>query len=302
MKINWYPGHMHKTRKLISEAMAKVDVVLEVLDARLPQASGNPLLRSLRRGKPCIKLLAKEDLADPKITRVWLQTLEKEKGVKALAIDARNARHAVKICKLCRTMAPHRGSGGRPIRVMVVGIPNVGKSTIINLLVGRKVAQVGNKPAVTKIPQLVDLKNGIVVNDTPGLLWPNLEDQNGAYCLAASGAVGENAMDYLEVGLFAVDYLRNQYPTLLTSRYGSVDLAAAPDQLLEQIGRIRGCLISGGEVDQRKTAELLLRELRGGKIGRISLEIPGEKRLGSTPPQSSAEVPWGEGKGHNDTA
>ena len=302
MKINWYPGHMHKTRKLISEAMAKVDVVLEVLDARLPQASGNPLLRSLRRGKPCIKLLAKEDLADPKITRVWLQTLEKEKGVKALAIDARNAKHAVKICKLCRTLAPHRGTGGRPIRVMVVGIPNVGKSTIINLLVGRKVAQVGNKPAVTKIPQLVDLKNGIVVNDTPGLLWPNLEDQTGAYCLAASGAVGENAMDYLEVGLFAVDYLRNQYPTLLNSRYGSVDLAAAPDQLLEQIGRIRGCLISGGEVDQRKTAELLLRELRGGKIGRISLEIPAEKRSENNPPQGAAETPRGEGKGNDDTA
>lgn len=302
MKINWYPGHMHKTRKLISEAMAKVDVVLEVLDARLPLASGNPLLRSLRRGKPCIKLLAKEDLADPKITRVWLRTLEKEKGVKALAIDARNGKHAVKICKLCRTLAPHRGTGGRPLRVMVVGIPNVGKSTIINLLVGRKVAQVGNKPAVTKIPQLVDLKNGIVVNDTPGLLWPNLEDQNGAYCLAASGAVGENAMDYLEVGLFAVDYLRNQYPMLLTSRYGSVDLAAAPDQLLAQIGRIRGCLISGGEVDQRKTAEMLLRELRGGKIGRISLEIPGEKKSENNPPQSAGEATRGEGQGNNDTA
>jgi len=276
MKINWYPGHMHKTRKLIGEAMGKVDVVLEVLDSRLPQASSNPLLRSLRKGKPCIKLLSRDDLADPKVTKEWLRVLGLEKNVKALAIDARDKKNSGRIIKLCRTLVPNRGVAGKPIRVMVVGIPNVGKSTIINLLVGRKVAQVGNKPAVTKTPQLVDLKDGIVINDTPGMLWPNLDDQQAAFCLAASGAIGENAMDYLVVGLFGLKYLQSRYPQRLTERYGDIDVSCSPEQLLEQIGRNRGCLIPGGEVDQRKTSELILRELRSGKLGRISLEWPNE--------------------------
>ena len=276
MIIDWYPGHMKKARAQIVEILPKIDLVIEVLDARLPASSANPLLQRLRRNKPCLKILNKADLADPTTTGAWIRALEKEQGVKALPLEARSRRDAGLIPKLCRKMLPERVKAGKPLRILVVGIPNVGKSTLINTLAGKKIARVGDKPAITTCPQQIDLRNGILLSDTPGLLWPVLDNLAGACRLAASGALGDNAYDTLEVGLTTNAYLVEKYPSMLTARYGLETLPEPPLALLEEIGRQRGCLVSGGEVDLRRAAELLLRELRSGKLGRISLEHPAE--------------------------
>lgn len=273
MKIEWFPGHMNTARRQISEVMPTIDVVIEVLDARLPISSANPLLEELRGNKPCIKVLNKNDLADPGITKAWVRHLEKEKGVKAFPLDAKQRNEAGQLTKLCQRMVPHRGKPGKPLRAMVMGIPNVGKSTLINTLAGKKMARVGDKPAITTCPQQIDLRNGILLSDTPGLMWPVIEDQNGAYRLAASGAIGANAMDYAEVALFTLKWMAHKYPTQVMKRYKLKELPEG-EAFLEELGRRRGCLISGGEVDLHRAAELFLRELRAGKLGRISLEEP----------------------------
>ena len=287
MAIKWYPGHMARARRQIVEGLARIDVVIEVLDARLPFSSANPLLDELRHGKPCIKVLNKNDLADPVVTRAGIRYFEDSAGVRALPLDATQHADVRLIPKLCRRMAPHRGRPGRTLRAMVVGIPNVGKSTLINTLAGKKMARVGDKPAITTSPQQIDLRNGIHLNDTPGLLWPVLSDQQGAYRLAASGAIGDTAIDYVDVAMFAAEFILQRYPDLLKERYRLTALPETPAALLDEIGRRRGCLSAGGEVDLYRAAEILLRELRAGKIGRISLEDPdrdfAEPAAGSAP-------------------
>jgi ribosome biogenesis GTPase A len=280
MIIDWYPGHMKKARAQIIEVLPKVDLVLEVLDARLPLSSSNPLLERLRGHKPCIKILNKKDLADPNITRSWLRQLEKQQQVKALALEAKDRRDVGLIPKLCRKILAQRVNAGKPLRVMVVGIPNVGKSTLINTLAGKKMARVGDKPAITTTTQQIDLRNGILLLDTPGILWPVLDNLSGACRLAASGALGEAAYATLEVALATLTYLREHYPQQLKNRYQLDDLSAAALTILEQIGRGRGCLVSGGDVDLHRAAEMLLRDLRTNKIGRISLERPAEETSG----------------------
>lgn len=276
MTIEWYPGHMNRARRQIAEAMPNFDVIIEVLDARLPASSANPLLEKLRGGKPCIKVLNKNDLADPEITRAWVRYFEKEAGVRALPLEARKRIEVGRIPKLCRRLAPHRGKPGKPLRAMVIGIPNVGKSTLINTLAGKTIARVGDKPAITTCPQQIDLRNGILLSDTPGLLWPVMSDQRGAYRLATSGAIGDGAMDYADVAHFAADFMARRYPNLVRSRYKLAELPESATALIEEIGRRRGCLASGGEIDRHRAAEAFLRELRGGMIGRVSLEEPGE--------------------------
>jgi ribosome biogenesis GTPase A len=279
MKIDWYPGHMAKAKRQIAEVMPKIDVVIEVLDARLPVSSANPMLEKLRGQKPCIKVLNKSDLADPEVTAGWVKYFDQMAGVKAIPIEA-NKRSAVgQIPKLCRILVPHRGVPGKTLRAMVVGIPNVGKSTLINTLAGKKMARVGDKPAITTCPQQIDLRNGIHLSDTPGLLWPDIRNQKSAYRLATSGAIGEGGMDYENVAFFAAEYLLERYPQSLSSRYKIKALPESASELLEQVGRKRGCLVAGGHVDQQRAAELLLRELRSGLIGRISLEKPGDDDL-----------------------
>lgn len=275
--IGWFPGHMARARRQIAEALATIDVVIEVLDARLPAASANPLLQELRGGKPCLKILNKQDLADPEVTAAWVKHFETLNGVRALPMDARQRSEAASLLNLCRQLAPHRGKPGKILRALVVGIPNVGKSTLINTLAGRKMARVGDRPALTTCTQQIDLRNGIHLNDTPGLLWPDLEDQQGAYCLAASGAIGDNAMDHVNVAVFAVDFLLQRYSKEIAARFKLNEPLTEPIDVLTEIGRRRGCLISGGVVDMQRAAETLLRELQGGKIGRISLEEPGEE-------------------------
>lgn len=274
MTIKWYPGHMSKARKQIAEALPSFNVVIEILDARLPVSSANPLLAKLRGDKPCIKVLNKSDLADPDVTRAWVRHFEKEAGVRALPLEARQRKEVGALPKLCRQLAPHRGKPGKPLRAMVIGIPNVGKSTLINTLAGKTMARVGDKPAITTCPQQIDLRNGILLSDTPGLLWPVMDDQDGAYRLATSGAIGDGALDYTEVGLFAAAFMARRYPERVQGRYKLAELPESPTALLEEVGRRRGCLVSGGQIDMHRAAESFLRELRAGKLGRVSLEEP----------------------------
>lgn len=274
MTIRWYPGHMGKALEKIADLIKKVDVVIEVLDARLPLSSSNHQLQALRRTKPWVKVLNKSDLADPAITKAWLKEFKSEAGVSSLTISAKKHAETKKLIKLCQELSPKSVRPGFPVRVMVVGIPNVGKSTLINTLAGKSLAKVGDKPAITTVNQRIEL-NGIVLSDTPGVLWPNMEDHDGSYRLAASGAIGANALDYHEVALFAGEYMMRRYPELIKGRYNLAELPETPTALLEVIGRCMGCLIAGGEIDMNRASEAFLRELRAGKIGRISFEEPG---------------------------
>jgi ribosome biogenesis GTPase A len=280
---------MSKARREIADAIQGFDVIVEVLDARLPASSANPVLRQLLRQKPCIKVLNKNDLADPAVTRLWVRHFERQAGVRALPLEAKQRLEAGRIPKLCRTLAPHRGKPGKPLRVMIIGIPNVGKSTLINTLAGKSIARVGDKPAITTCQQQIDLRNGIYLCDTPGLLWPDLRNQTAAYRLAVSGAIGEGAFDTVDVGLFAAEFLLRRYPQQLAGRYKLATLPETPLALIEEIGRRRGCLVGGGEVDRHRAAELLLRELRSGLLGRISLESPGEEVADDASPITGEE-------------
>ena len=274
MTIRWYPGHMGKALEQIGDLIKRIDVVIEVLDARLPFSSSNHKLAVLRRNKPWIKVLNKYDLADPVVTKAWVRDFELQSGVRALPLSAKKYADTKPLIRLCQKLAPNRGRPGLPVRAMVVGIPNVGKSTLINTLAGKSMAKVGDRPAVTTTTQQIDLHNGVVLSDTPGVLWPEMSDQEGAYRLAASGAIGDNALDYTSVGLFAGEYLLRRYPALLKTRYGLQDLPESSHDLMIAVGRRLGLLAAGGVVDLHRSSEAFLRELRAGKIGRISLEEP----------------------------
>ncbi|MGF1725574.1 ribosome biogenesis GTPase YlqF [Photobacterium nomapromontoriensis] len=276
--IQWFPGHMHKARKEIEEVLPKIDVIIEVLDARIPFSSENPLIKTFREknDKPVVKVLNKRDLADPEMTQLWIDHLEKEQGVKAIAITTENLNEVHKIMELCRKLAPHREDMGKNIRTMIMGIPNVGKSTIINALAGRTVAITGNQPAVTRQQQRINLQNGIVLSDTPGILWPKVENPHSGFRLAATGAVKDTAMDYIDVAFFTIEYLITAYPELIKARYDLEDdeLPETEIELMEAIGRKRGCLKSGGRVDLHKASEILINELRNGTLGKITMERP----------------------------
>ncbi|MGB0894532.1 MAG: ribosome biogenesis GTPase YlqF [Parashewanella sp.] len=274
MAIHWFPGHMHKARKEIEKVMPQVDLVIEVLDARIPYSSENPMIASLRGNKPCIKLLNKSDLADPEVTARWIEYLEKEDGVKASAITTLQTAMVKKIPDLCRKLVPQRDKIEKDIRTMIMGIPNVGKSTIINTLAGRVIAKTGNEPAVTKTQQRINLKNGIVLSDTPGILWPKVDNEASSYRLAVTGAIKDTAMDYDDVALFAAEYFLHAYPQQICERY-KIDTMPVDDiGLLEEIGRRRGALRPGGRIDLHKASEVLLHEFRSGRIGKLTLETP----------------------------
>jgi ribosome biogenesis GTPase A len=277
MKIGWFPGHMHRARKVMAELMPRIDVVIEVLDARLPRSSSNPLLDEMRQGRPCLKVLNKSDLADPQVTTLWVAHFQRKQGVNPLAVSATSPGEVKRIKKLCLSMSKRRPSPLRPVRAMIVGIPNVGKSTLMNALVGRRVARAANEAAITRKTKHIDLSDELTISDTPGILWPNLEDQQGAFRLAASGAIRESALDFDEVALFAADFMLKSYPDLLAKRYKLKEMPENGTDLLTTIGAKRGCLIKGGEVDWNKVTTLFLNEFRGGLMGRISLERPGEE-------------------------
>ncbi len=276
MSIQWFPGHMASARKKAAEAMAAIDVVIEVTDARLPEASSNPMISELRRfrNRPCLKLLNKADLADPAVTRAWMDFYNRQPGVKAVAISARNAAEAARMPALCRQLAPHRDDGTKPLRMMIMGIPNVGKSTLMNALLKRKVAKVGDEPAVTKHQQTLDLGPGMTLTDTPGMMWPKIDYDADGYMLAASHAIGRNAVIDEEVAAFLGSILLERYPALLAARYRIDPSSLDAQALVEAIGRRRGCLVKGGGLDLEKASLILLQDYRDGVIGRISLETP----------------------------
>ena len=274
MHIQWFPGHMHKAQLQIKESLPKVDLVIELLDARIPGSSENPLLAELRGDKPCLKVLSKSDLADPTRTSQWQSHLERLNGVKARTVTTTQAGTIARLVDVCHKMAPHRLGQGKPIRTMIVGIPNVGKSTLINILAGRKIAKTGNEPAVTKNQQQISIGKGIVLLDTPGVLWPNVENKNSGYRLAATGAIRDTALEYSEVAYFVADYLLENYPAALAKRYSLESMPVDQISLLDAIGKRRGCLAKGGAVDYDRTSRIFINDLRAGDLGPISLETP----------------------------
>ncbi len=274
MNINWYPGHMHKAGKEIKQALPKVDLVIEVLDARIPFSSENPMLASLRGDKPCIKIFNKSDLADAAITQQWQTHLEQQNNIKTLALSNHYPDKIRQIPDLCRKLLPQRQDSIKQIRAMIMGIPNVGKSTLINILAGRSIAKTGNEPAVTKMQQRINLTDDIVLFDTPGMLWPKLTTRQVGYRLAMTGAIKDTAIDHADVAFFAAQYLLVHYPENLQSRYQLDQLPETELEFLETIGKQRGCLGARGLVNLDKIAKILLSEFRAGTLGTISLELP----------------------------
>lgn len=275
MPINWFPGHMNKARRELKKRAAHSDAVLEVLDARLPASSRNPLLDKICGHLPRVSVLTKPDLADEQVTSSWVEALSSARRV-VLPLQATQPNAAKVLIKTFRQLVPSRGRPGFPVRVMIVGVPNVGKSTLFNALVGRKKALVGDKPAVTRGTQQIDVEGGLSLVDTPGVLWPKFTDELVAYRLAASGAIRDAVIDPHDVAEFALRFLHERYPESLMRRYNLKSLSDEPRDTLEQICRRRGCLAKGGDPDWTKGGELVLRELRAGHIGRVSLETPAD--------------------------
>lgn len=281
MAIQWYPGHMTSARKKAAETMALIDVVIEVLDARLPEASTNPIVRELRlhRQRPCLKVLNKSDLADPQVTRAWIDYYNRQDGVHAVALSSKNLAEVARIPSLCQRLAPHRSDNTKQLRMMIMGIPNVGKSTLMNALVKRKIAKVGDEPAVTKSQQVHQINVRQSITDTPGLMWPKIEYPSDGLMLAASHAVGRNAVIDEEVAVFLAGLLLARYPALLAQRYGFAVDAIDPVGVIEGVAKRRALRMRGGELDFEKASAVLLQDYRDGKLGRISLETPQTRQV-----------------------
>ncbi|MEP7099236.1 MAG: ribosome biogenesis GTPase YlqF [Burkholderiales bacterium] len=277
MPIQWFPGHMHSTKKAIAERLPDIDVVIELLDARLPGSSANPLLADLTRGKPALKVLNKQDLADPELTALWLTHYQARPGTNALGLDASVTAPARQLIAACRALAPLRGGMVKPLRVLICGIPNVGKSTLINTLVGQRTAKTGDEPGITKVEQKIMLASDFQLFDTPGMLWPRIVVEQSGYHLAASGGIGRNAYDEAEVALALLANVRMRHGDRLQLRYKLSNLDTISDEaLLAEIGRKRGGLLAGGQVNLQKAAEIAINDFRTGAWGRITLETPDE--------------------------
>jgi ribosome biogenesis GTPase A len=278
--IQWFPGHMTKARKVIAEAVPSQDVIIEIVDARMPRSSENPLFDELCLNKPRVLLLTKSDLADPKATALWLayyNEQSKQRNAPRLPIAITTKRLAetrTRIVEAAKMLAVKPSGPGGIVRAMVVGIPNVGKSTLVNTLMGRTVAKVGNEPAVTKAKQQVNLPSGILLTDHPGLMWPKIEHEAQGYRLGLGGAIADNALEYETLGVFAAGLFRARYPESLKTRYKLADLAEDPRQLLTDIGKRRGCLEKGGHVNLHAAGDVLVHDFRNGALGRITLELP----------------------------
>ena len=273
MAINWYPGHMGVARKAAAESMKKIDLVIEVLDARVPHSSCNPMFESLRRqGKrPALKLVNKTDLADPEQTQRWLQHYNAQPDVKAVSLCAKWPKEVQRILRLCQAMLPGRGTSLKPLRIMILGIPNVGKSTLMNGLLNRRVAPVGDEPAITKNQMLHSLGPGMTLMDTPGMLWPGMT-QSASYRIAATHGIGRAAYEDEDVAVYLAGYLVSQYPALLTKRFGPQSANGDGHGLLEAIASVRCLARKAGGLDVARAATTLLNDFRSGSLGPISLE------------------------------
>lgn len=280
-QIQWFPGHMAKTRRLIKENLSLVDLVVELLDARIPRSSRNPEIDRLIGKKPRMVLLNKCDAADPDWNNRWVQWFASQ-GIEALCTDCRSGKGLKIFGSAVRSqLAPllerqaAKGMVGRPLRIMIVGIPNVGKSSLINRLAGSRRAKVEDRPGVTKGKQWISLSNGLELLDTPGVLWPKFEDPAVGQRLAFVGSIRDEILDVEDLAVGLVALLREEYPALLSNRYG-VEPQCQGDAylLLQEIARRRGMLVSGGQADTLRCSVMLLDEFRGGKMGRVTLELP----------------------------
>lgn len=294
MAIQWFPGHMTAARKKAAETMEFTDIVIEVLDARVPEASSNPMIHELRlhRQRPNLKILNKADLADPAVTQAWLNYYNKQDGVKAVALSCKKPGDAAKIPGLCRALAPHRGTHLKQLRMMIMGIPNVGKSTLMNALLNRRIAKVGDEPAVTKVQQRFELDAQMSITDTPGMMWPKIQYESDGYMLAASHAIGRNAVIDEEVAVFLADILLKRYPALLNVRY-KIDVANMDAvDVVEAVAKRRGYRLKGGDADMEKASLALLVDYRSGALGRISLETPEsrQKMIEAAKPVKAADA------------
>ena len=289
MSIQWYPGHMTQARKKAEETMEFTDMVIEVLDARVPEASHNPVINDMRlfRQRPNLKVLNKADLADPKATEAWLNYFNSLPNTRAVALSCKKAGDAKKIPAICRKITPHRGTHLKPLRALIMGIPNVGKSTLMNALLNRRVAKVGDEPAVTKSQQRFDIDPTFSITDTPGMMWPKIQYESDGFMLAASHAIGRNAVIDEDVAVFLADNLLKTYPDLINARYkldvmkldvlqiDGVDLLAAIAK--RRSYKRQDSKSQEGVWDMEKTAVAFLTDYRSGAIGRISLETPASR-------------------------
>ncbi len=286
MTIQWFPGHMTRARREIQGKLKLIDIVIELLDARIPLASRNPMIDEILQGKPRLVVLNKYDLSDPKVTEQWISYFATQ-DLQALPLDSSTGYRVNEIVPRCKELFAHKiaaqirkGIKPRPMRALIVGIPNVGKSTLINRMAGKHIAATGDKPGVTKGQQWIKVGKEMELLDTPGILWPKFEDQEVGMKLAATGAIKEELLNIEDIAFYALSYLAEYYRGNLIERYElELPLKEALDsdrlvQLMEEIGRKRGCLQSGGTVNLEKASGVILRELRAGKMGRISLEMP----------------------------
>lgn len=274
MKIQWFPGHMHKASKEIQQKLPEMDLLIEILDARLPGSSENPMIASIRKDKPCIKVFNKSDLADPELTQQWQDYYEQNQAIKTLCVTRDEPEKIKQISNLARKMISISDARVKEIHAMIVGIPNVGKSTIINTLLGRSVAKTGNEAAVTRQQQRIKISDDVVLFDTPGLLWGNINNEHSGYRLAISGAIKDTAFDSDDAAFYLAEFLIKNYPEMLVERYQLTSTPQTELELIESIGRLRGCLRAGGQVELDKACKILINEFRLGTLGRITLENP----------------------------
>ena len=279
MNIQWYPGHMTKAKRMMQEDIKLIDIVIELLDARVPFSSRNPDIDSLANNKYRLVLLNKSDLADDNVTAKW-ETYFKEKGIMVVTINARDGQGmkmiTTKIQEACKEKIERdrkRGIMNRPIRAMIVGIPNVGKSTFINSFAKKSCTKVGNKPGVTKGKQWIRINKNVELLDTPGILWPKFEDDTVGEHLAFIGSINDEILQKIELSCNLIDFLKTNYPKRLEERY-QVEEERSASEILETIAKNRGCLLKGNELNYEKAAGILLEEFRNGKLGRISVEQP----------------------------
>lgn len=279
MNIQWYPGHMTKAKRMMQEDMKLIDIVIELLDARVPISSRNPDIDTLANNKFRLVLLNKCDLADKKINVEW-ENYFKDKGIMVVTINARDGQGmktiTEKIQEACKEKIERdrkRGILNRPIRAMIVGIPNVGKSTFINSYAKKACTKVGNKPGVTKGKQWIRINKNVELLDTPGILWPKFEDETVGEHLAFIGSINDEILQKVELACNLMDFLKRQYPGILSDRY-QIDESLASSEILGDIASNRGCLLKGNELDYEKAASILLDEFRNGRLGRISIEQP----------------------------
>ena len=278
--IQWFPGHMAKARREITESLAKVDVIFELYDARIPFSSKNPMVDEIVKNKPRVVLLNKAKIADPKVTKLWIDYYA-NKGILALDIDSVTGYNINKINQYAKMALKElfekrekRGIMSKTIKAMIIGIPNVGKSTLINKLANRKATQVGDKPGVTKSQTWIKVTEDLFLLDTPGILWPKFEDQMVGVKLAMAGSIKDDILNLEEITLKSIEYIKDNYSALLKERYNLDELSDVAEEILDDICKKRGCLLKGGEYDYSRASVMFMNDLRNTRIGCMSYEKP----------------------------